>query len=401
MQLKVGNSIELSSVITSAIVAFFVTSDIYTPSMPSIAREFSATEDHVQWSMVFFMLGAFVSTLGAGPLAERYGRRLMFVGGQGLAALSALLCLFSPNLEVLLIARFFMGLGGAVTTVLGYSAVQDVYSPERTVKIFAVMGAAFAIVPALAPILGGYLDVWFGWRASFAVMFGVVLISFIVSYYHFVLPPKNDMLRTTRLKVVLDNYVKILMDRKFIRYSTMNSILISAEWCYITLLPFYFIGVIGVSSAVYGYYLAAMFLCYGIGAHFSEACIHRFGHDQSIRMALWISIVGAVSLFAVHFLMPLNPVMVAISIGICFVGQGLSFSPSITKTLESFPDLRASASSVRSSINNLFSVFGTLIASVLYDNSLMPLSIYIFALPLLGLFIFRLMYSPRDDTQKT
>ncbi len=391
MEEKRRFSLKLSWVIIYAIIAYFIATDIYTPSMPSIAHYFGTTEDLIQMSMVFFMLGSFASTLCSGALAENFGRRRIFVGGQILAVVASLACMLAQDPYTLIAARFIQGLGGAVATVIGFSAVQDVYSPKESTKIFTIMGGAFAVIPALAPTLGGHLDQLWGWRSNFIAIFSFLSLSCILSYFFFHLPAKSDQKIPSTVSEVLRKYASILKNKKFLRYGVMNSILISGEWCYLTILPFYFIQVIGVSAPVYGYYLGVMLLCYGIGTYASGKLIDLIGHDKTLNLSLMISIMGGIGLVLTHLFLPKSPGAISICIGIYSIGQGQSFTPSITKTLESFDRIRASASSVRSSMNALFAMLGTLAASFFNDFTLVPLALYIILLPLVGLLIFRLL----------
>ena len=345
----------------------------------------------VQLSMVFFMVGSFLSTLMAGALAENFGRRRLFVGGQLLSVLSAIFCVMAPDIYVLLGARFFMGLGGAVVIVIGFSAIQDLYPPKESVRIFTVMGSAFAIVPAAAPILGGYLDAWFGWRANFMAILFVTVSSLVASYIAFRLPPKNDLIEPSTFAQMFRKYKSVLKNRIFLRYGLMNAILISAEWCYITILPFYFIQVIEVSSQVYGYYIGAMLLCYGAGSYLAGKGIDSIGHRRTLVASMFLSILGGIVLIIVHFIAPKNPELVSLCIGICFIGQGGSFAPSIAKALEPFGHMRASASSVRGSVNALFSMIGTLAASLLNDFTLIPMALYIIIFSIAGLLVFKVL----------
>jgi len=381
-------SLELSWVITYAVIAYLISTDIYTPSMPSITRYFGASEDLIQLTMVFFMLGSLSSTLCSGALAENFGRRRIFIGGQFLAVLASLLCIVAQDPYTLIIARFLQGLGCAVSSVIGFSAVQDNYSPKESAKIFSVMGAAFAVIPALAPTLGGHLDQLWGWRSNFIAIFFFLSCSCLLSYFFFHLPPKNDQRVPSTVRQVLKTYASILKDKKFLRYGMVNSILISGEWCYLTILPFYFIQVIGVSAPVYGYYLGAMLVCYAIGSYLANKLIEAIGHDKTLKLAFMISISGGVGLIITHLFFPKSPEAVSICIAIYLIGQGVSFTPSITKTLESFDRIRASASSVRSSMNALFAMLGTLAASFFNDFTLVPLGLYIILLPFAGLLLF-------------
>jgi len=394
---KIRFSLKLSWVITYAVVAYLIATDIYTPSMPSITRYFGATEDLIQLTMASFMLGAFASTLCSGALAENFGRRRIFIGGQLLSVLVSFLCIVVQDPYLLIVARFLQGLGCAVASVIGFSAVQDNYSPKESARIFSVMGAAFAVIPALAPTLGGHLDQLWGWRSNFMAIFFFLSCSCLLSYLFFHLPEKNDQRVPSNLSQVLKTYASILRNKKFLRYGMMNPIFISGEWFYLTILPFYFIQVIGVSAPVYGYYLGAMLVSYAIGTYLATKLIDSIGHDKTIKLAFMTSIWGGGGLLITHVCFPKSPEAVAVCIGIYLIGQGLSFTPSITKTLESFDSIRASASSVRSSISALFAVLGTLAASFFNDFTLIPLGLYIIFLSLAGLFLFSFLRQNEDS----
>lgn len=376
-------------VITFSVISFFVATDLFTPSMPSISKYFQVSEDFVQLTMVLFMLGAFVSNVFTGALAESFGRRRLFLGGQVISVMAALMCVVAPDPYTLVAGRFLHGLGASVALVIGFSSIQDLYTPKESTRIFAVMGTAFAVVPAMAPILGGYLDIWFGWRYAFGALFGLTVLSLLLSYFRFHLPAEIEQPKPVNWRESVQVYVFVLRSKKFYRYGMINALLVSGEWCALTVLPFYFIRVVGLSAAEYGYYLGAMLLCYGAGSYLSNKVIDLKGYDVTLMWALGIAFVAGVGIVATHFFAPENPEMIAVAIGIYLMGQGKSFAPSITKTLESFGSIRASASSVRSSMNAFFSVVGTAMAGLFSDLTLLPLALYLLSLPVLGLLIFK------------
>jgi DHA1 family bicyclomycin/chloramphenicol resistance-like MFS transporter len=71
---------------------------------------------------------------------------------------------------VLVIARFCQACGACVGPVLGRAVVRDVYGREGAARILSYLSAAIALAPAIGPIIGGFVETWFGWRANFIVL---------------------------------------------------------------------------------------------------------------------------------------------------------------------------------------------------------------------------------------
>src|SRR3546814_16377648 len=85
----------------------------------------------------------------------------------------------APSIEVLILARFVQAVGACVGPAIGRAAVRDIYRRERSGRMLAYMGMVMALAPAFGPILGGLLEVWFGWPSNFAVLalFRVLILA--------------------------------------------------------------------------------------------------------------------------------------------------------------------------------------------------------------------------------
>ena len=79
-------------------------------------------------------------------------------------------CVLATSIETLIVARFLQALGACSGPVVARAIVRDVFGRERSAKVLAYVGTAMALAPVLGPIAGGFLQVWFGWQASFVVM---------------------------------------------------------------------------------------------------------------------------------------------------------------------------------------------------------------------------------------
>ena len=375
-----------------SMVAFYTAVDIYTPSMPFIAHDFGVSENTIQWTMTLFMAGSLLSTLFCGPLAERYGMRETYVCGMAICSLFSLICYVSDSALLLLAARFFQGLGGSVTIVLGYAAIQDMYSETESVHIFSLMGSVFATVPALAPILGGVLAEYYGWRSNFLVILITVTSAFVFTYFAFRLPnhstkPKNK--KVTSIFESLKMMRSIFLTPTFAKYTTPHAAQIICEWAIITLLPFYFLSTLKLSPSVYGLVLCGLIIFFGIGSLASKRLIRLHGHEFTVFFSILASLVGGVGLLITYLYDSHQIYGLSFFIALFLFSQGLSFTPSVSNALKPFQGLRATASSVRGTLNAAASLVGAYAATIMPDNTLIPLSVFMIGLCCLSLIIFK------------
>lgn len=159
--------------------------DIYLPAFPTIAQQFSVTEQQVQQTVAIFMLTVGVGQLIAGPLADRYGRKPVAIVGISLYAASALLAYFSPSFEVLMLARALQGLGACATFVVAFAIVRDKYGAQRSGQMITYLNGVVCFIPALAPLLGAWLTVAFGWRMNFMFLTVFALVGLIITLCFF------------------------------------------------------------------------------------------------------------------------------------------------------------------------------------------------------------------------
>src|SRR4029077_12930600 len=87
-----------------------------------------------------------------------------------LFALASVLAAFANRIDVLLVARALQAIGACTGMALGRAIVRDVFSHAGTARAMAVISVALGITPILAPLVGGYLQVWWGWRANFGFL---------------------------------------------------------------------------------------------------------------------------------------------------------------------------------------------------------------------------------------
>lgn len=150
----------------------FVT-DMYLPTLPSMADIFHTTASLVQMGLATSMLGLAVGQIFFGPLSDKYGRRAVLVAAMVLFSVSTVTSIYSPTIEFFNVCRFLQGLGGAGGLVLSRSVATDCYSGRELAKTLAIIGAVNGIAPVTAPVVGGLVSEAVGWKGIFWILFAI------------------------------------------------------------------------------------------------------------------------------------------------------------------------------------------------------------------------------------
>src|SRR5699024_8551233 len=146
--------------------------DTYLPSMPAIAAELGATSSLVQQSVSAYFIGLAAGQLICGPCSDRYGRRPVLFVGLGLYLAATLACVLAPTIGILIAGRTLQGLGAAATPAAGRAVIRDIWSGDQAARAMSFVMMVMAFAPLIAPMLGGQIFAWFGWRAIFWLMAG-------------------------------------------------------------------------------------------------------------------------------------------------------------------------------------------------------------------------------------
>lgn len=162
----------------AATVAFSV--DAMLPALPQIGQALSPDNlNNAQLIITSFVLGMGIGTLFTGPLSDAFGRKPVMVGGTIIYVIACGVAWVSSSLELMLAARVVQGLGAAGPRVVAIALVRDLYAGPNMARIMSFVMVVFSLVPALAPTMGYYIVVGFGWRAIFASFMVFSVISLI------------------------------------------------------------------------------------------------------------------------------------------------------------------------------------------------------------------------------
>ena len=170
----------LASLSLSVLLSSLGTS-IANVSLPTLAHDFSATLQQVQWVVLAYLLAITTLIVSVGRLGDLTGRRRLLLAGIGLFTLASTLCGIASTLWLLIGARAIQGLGAAIMMSLAMSLVGETVSKKRTGSAMGVLGSMSAVGTALGPSLGGILIAECGWRAIFLINVPLGVVTFVLA----------------------------------------------------------------------------------------------------------------------------------------------------------------------------------------------------------------------------
>ncbi|WP_462176733.1 multidrug effflux MFS transporter [Pseudoalteromonas gelatinilytica] len=220
--------------------------DIYLPAFPTIAEQFNASEKQIQQTVAIFMLTVGLGQLIAGPLADKFGRKPVAITGVTIYGLAAFGAYLAPDFASLMMARALQGLGACATFVVAFAIVRDRFGSERSGQIITYLNGIVCFIPALAPILGAWLTVQFGWRMNFLFMAAFALIGLFITLLMYKETRPADSVYSGHI-LDLRRFTPIISTPLFLFHSLICLVTMSAILVFVTLAPGWLITELGGS----------------------------------------------------------------------------------------------------------------------------------------------------------
>jgi MFS transporter, DHA1 family, multidrug resistance protein len=394
--MRAANSLSVTVLLTALVALGPLSTDLYLPSLPGLARYFAVGVDHIQLTLSVFLVGLATAQLVYGPLSDRLGRRPVLLVGLAIYVIASFACMLAPSVPVLVVARFVQAVGACVGPVLGRAVVRDVYGREGAARVLAYMSAAMALAPAIGPILGGFLEEWFGWRINFLAL--VIYGSAGLLFTWRILPETNkspDPQAAQPIRILL-GYRGLLNHRAYVGYVLCCAFAYSGIFAFISGSSYVLQEVVGLGPIGFGLCFAGVVIGYIIGTIVAGRLSRRMGIDRLVAIGAGIGVAGGVLLLALALADPTRSglagaLLIVGPMLVFMIGVGLVLPNSIAGAIGPFPRAAGAASALLGFTQMTAAAAIGIAVAALYDVSSVPMTATIAAVAVGVLLAFTLL----------
>lgn len=371
-----------------------IASDSYTPSLPAMAYALHTTTTYMQLTMTSYLIGVSFSQLVYGPLSDRHGRRPIILIGLVITIIGSCLCAAATSVLFVVIARLIQGAGAGVCNSLFRALIRDQFTGHKMSQVGSYAGMMYTIAFALAPVLGGYIQSYFGWRANFIFIAVVVLAIFIV--LALLLPEthhKRDA-KATKLKNILRNYYTLITSATFAGYTIISGLAYSGFVAYYTAAPFILEKQIGLSPEQFG--LLSLAIAFGlfVGMLINVRLVVSKGVSYMLLVGIILMLISGVFMLVVAILGILNTYVILLPVVVFASASGFVFANAMTEAFHEFGHIAGVAGGMYGFLQIVSASLTSVLVAKLPEHTQIPLAAVLTGLSLGSLILYYLLTRP-------
>ncbi len=323
-----------------------LTTDMYLPSLPDIARQLHASTAQVQLTISAYLIGFAVGQIFYGPVSDRHGRKPVLMAAMALYCVASLACALSTSIEMLIVARAFQALGGSGGIVLTRAIVRDIYAGARAGRELSLIGSVMALAPVLAPIAGGLLQTGFGWRAVF---FALVAAGVSGAGIVWLLLPETLNMRAAEpvsIASMARSYRVVVRHPAYLAYLGITSASYAGLFAWISGAAFVLQNLYGLTAFDFGVAFALGSIGYMTGSALAARFVVKVGLDGVLGIGGCACAIGGLGMVASVALGLTSFLSLVAPVAIYLAGLGMVLPQGIAGAMTPFPERAGAASSL-------------------------------------------------------
>nr|WP_238549449.1 multidrug effflux MFS transporter [Congregibacter litoralis] len=343
--------------------------DMYLPAMPAMQQAFNTDIVHMHFTLSAYLWGFAVFHLACGPLADRFGRKPVLLGGTGLFVLASAGCALANSVEELTTYRFMQGVGACVGPTLARTITRDIFGPKGAARALSLIAMLMALAPAVAPGLGGLMLRYVEWPAVF--VFLSVYGSIVMVIIGFRIPETLAEPQSLRPGNIAANYLVLLRDPVFLPIAAASALVYAGLMAYLACSGFVFIDMLGVPVEYFGFIFLSSVFGYMGGSAVSARLAVRYATSELLLLGGVIATVAVLSMLPLHLLAPTSILALILPMSFYSAALGLVLPQAMAMAMEHFPRIAATNSSLFGFLQmGLSAVITVAVGSVLVSSPL-------------------------------
>ena len=351
-----------------------LTTDMYLPSLPDIARLLDASTAQAQFTISSYLIGFALGQMFYGPISDRHGRKPVLLTALAIYCVASLICFIAQSIEMLIAARALQAFGGCGGIVLARAIVRDLYAGARAGRELSLIAAVMALAPVLAPVIGGVVQVLFGWRANFAVLLAAGLVLSFAVWWRL---PETLVTRAAEpfsLSSMFRSYAIVARNGVYLSYLALVATCFAGLFAWISGASFVLQNIYGLGAFAFGVAFACGSVGYMIGSSLAAKLVMRIGLDRTIGFGAAALAAGGLSMTVSVALGLTSAASLVIPMAVYLAGLGMVLAQATAGALTPFPERAGAASSLLGVFQQGTAAITGAVVGVLLGNSAWPMA---------------------------
>ncbi|MES2755937.1 MAG: multidrug effflux MFS transporter [Pseudomonadota bacterium] len=345
--------------------------DTYLPSMPAIGREFNVGPVAVQQTLSIFLFAFAFMMLFYGTLSDSFGRRPVIMIALAVYTIASIGAALAPTFGWLLVCRALQGLSAGSGSVIGAAIVQDRFSGAQAQKMMSHIMMVFGLAPAVAPVLGGWLHVHFGWRSTFWFLAGFGALMVVLAWRALPESLPKEKRHAFHPGAIAANYLMVLRNPRFVLLSLAVGMAFGGLSLYIGSAANFVMEILHLPETAFGW----MFIPLISGMILGSAWGGKFAAKIAPKRMKWIGFaimaLGACGGVVYNLLFVAEVPWAVLPLMVFTFGLAAAMPPIQMSAFELFPEHRGLTSSMLAFIQMLsFAIVSGVVAPLLFDSAL-------------------------------
>jgi DHA1 family bicyclomycin/chloramphenicol resistance-like MFS transporter len=317
--------------------------DLFLPSMPEIGHALGAPAARLQLTISLYLVAFAIGQIIYGPISDRVGRVPVLLAAFAIYCVASVLCWFAPSVETLVVGRILQGLGASAAPVVVRAIVRDLHEGVHAGRQLSLMMTFTGLMPIAAPLTGGALLTFFGWRSGFVFQFAAGALAFFLVY--------RCVIRTTppaasSLPTLIGQYRVIGTSPIFLANLAIGCFAYVGLFAWISGSPFILQNLQGLSPFQFSICYAASCMGFMVGGVIATRLVTRLGLDRTAGIGAVILTLAGGCMIACTMFGYWLPITLTASMALYLGGMAFVHSQVTAAGLTPFPKSAGVASAL-------------------------------------------------------